>query len=326
MRKLLTCCLLAGLLFSCSKKSNPDTPAPEEHPKTYTVKLGVAAEITEVKSSLSASQATATPLVLASNDLMAIQVYSRVQGTAGTYNPFAYALFDNTGNISLGLLGGYEYKFVANIVVDGKTKIYHSYNGYGAPFSLSNLTTNNVTNNFITSATVYYINIEYGYSYLPSGLSSSSYYYRPNIDRYYGETAGYVPSENGTVTVNTKRTVFGAKFVASGLTDGQLKIEMKDGPTQYISTTTPATTIQDIFSFHQVQQAWATDTYTETIPVTITWIKSDATVVPLGTKDITFQRNMLSTINITVSNTSRSSGVAITQESTPMGTGTTTNF
>lgn len=324
MKKLTILCLLIASLFACSKKetNNPILKTQKE----YKITLGFVGEITESKSPLLANTGSTLPRAVTSNDLLGIQVYSRAQGTTGTYNHFAYGLFDNASGIDINLLSGYEYKFVTTIVVDGKTKIRQINSGYSAPFIIHPSSESGLlTNGFILSGTKYF-------DYLDKGLSglvinpTNNWLQLPNTDRYYGETSDYIPTQNNTIQISTKRTVFGAKFVATGLTDGKLKIELKDAPAIYLETTTPQTTLQDIFTFKNVQAAWINDTYTETIPLTITWLKADGAAVPLGTKDIAFQRKMLSTINIAVANTSSSSTVAITQETGELGTGTTTNF
>ncbi len=115
-----------------------------------------------------------------------------------------------------------------------------------------------------------------------------------------------------------KKACFGAKFIAEGLTEGKLKISMTDAPDTYIAY--PDTIAQDIFTFNNVSAAWAQDNYSEIIPVSISWTKADGTVVPLATQDVTFKRNMLTTIVVKVNATIKN-GIGINSESTSMGDG-----
>lgn len=66
---------------------------------------------------------------------------------------------------------------------------------------------------------------------------------------------------------------------------------------------------------------WTKDDYSETIPVSISWEKVDGAVVPLINKDITFKRNVLTTITIKVKDTSMNNNIDISQESGEMTQG-----
>jgi hypothetical protein len=93
---------------------------------------------------------------------------------------------------------------------------------------------------------------------------------------------------------------------------------MTYAPDMYIAY--PDTIAQDIFTFNNVSAAWAQDNYSEIIPVSISWTEADGTVVPLATQDITFKRNMLTTIIVKVNATIKN-GIGINSESTSMGDG-----
>jgi hypothetical protein len=122
-----------------------------------------------------------------------------------------------------------------------------------------------------------------------------------------------------------KRVAFGAKFIADGLTDGKLKISMKEAPGIYI--TYPDTMVQDIFTFDNTNNcysnpmSWTQDGYSESVSTSITWIKADGATIPLATQDITFKRNMLTTIIVKVNDTSSKNGIDINQETTSLGDG-----
>ena len=113
-----------------------------------------------------------------------------------------------------------------------------------------------------------------------------------------------------------KRVVFGAKFIAEGLTEGRLIIKISDAPELYIEYG-KTTEVEDIFTFKYIHIAyadWTLDDFSETYQVTVSWEKADGAVVPLVNQDITFKRKILSTITIKVKDTSINNGVEINQE------------
>ena len=316
MKKILLILLVSIGIFSCSTSSDPIAET-NNTPKEYTVSLGLAGEITNIENS---------PLTKAvTNDLYGIQVYS-MPSTGGEYRPYAHGLFDNIANISINLLEGYKYKFACTVIVDGKSKThYYDYvgdnGGYGEPFWVYK----GSYGSFSFVNTSFEIGTSYFY-YISTGVTrlaiDSKTYHRPNVDRYYGEAIDYTPAANSSVSINMKRVAFGAKFITEGLTEGKITITLKDAPTMSIEY--PNTTIQDIFTFENPYPSgmtWTQDTYTETIPVSISWQKADGAVVPLVTQDITFTRNMLTTITVKVKDRSLSNGLNVSQESAEMGNG-----
>lgn len=311
MKKILLILLVSVGIFSCSTSSDPiaETNNP---PKEYTVSLGLAGEITNIENS---------PLTKAvTNDLYGIQVYS-MPSTGGEYKPYAYGLFDDIANISINLLEGYKYKFACSVIVNGKNKIYAIGTGvYALPFYLDG--------NNVSIGRTFSFSSDKSMTCIARGTTSlsingmHSIVNRPNVDRYYGETIDYVPATNSSVSINMKRVAFGAKFITEGLTEGKITITLKDAPTMSIEY--PNTTIQDIFTFENLYPSgmtWTQDTYTETIPVSISWQKADGAVVPLVSQDIPFTRNMLTTITVKVKDSSLSNGLNVSQESAEMGNG-----
>jgi hypothetical protein len=306
--------LLATLGFiSCSTSDDP-TNETTTTPKEYVISLGFSGEITSIED---------TPLTKAvSNNLYGIQVY--LMPTNGTeYQPYAYGLFDDISNITIKLLEGYKYKFACTMVTDGKSKIAHSSNdGYDFPFLLfgehGSGPTLIIENKLISS--------KYEISSIDNGSSGLAVdrevYNRPNIDRYYGAIADYIPVENSSVSIDMKRVSFGVKIIADGLTEGSLNISLDKAPSMTI--TYPNTSVQDIFTFSNTYpygMTWTQDGYTEKVSMTISWTKADGAVVPLVTQDITFTRNKLTTITVKVKDNSINNGVDISQESASMGDG-----
>jgi len=204
------------------------------------------------------------------------------------------------------------------------SKLYSSSScsSYLTPYSASKSSWGQLNNQFTYSTSDYFSGLAEGFSMLSSDGKD---YERPNTDRYYGELTGFVPAENASASISMKRVTFGAKFIAEGLTDGKLKISMKEAPDIYI--TYPNTTVQDIFTFdnennyYSNPMAWTQDDYSETVSTSITWIKADGAAIPLATQDITFKRNMLTTITVKVNDTSSKDGIDINKETTSMGDG-----
>ena len=138
-----------------------------------------------------------------------------------------------------------------------------------------------------------------------------------NIDRYYGESGDYIPENNKKVEIDMKRTTFGIKY-ATDLSEGSLKIALDGAPEVVINH--PQTDHEDIYSFHYVQSVFTNNNNSETIPTTITWTKTDGVVVPLGTHNITFKRNVLTTVTIKVADVTTENGIGFELETTEMGT------
>lgn len=208
------------------------------------------------------------------------------------------------------LLEGYKYKFVSSMVVDGKQKISSYESSYDHPFTRSFFSTK-LENKFNYDSGKEMDRLDYGSTNL--GLFGN--FYHPNIMRYYGEVTDYVPTANGSVSINMKKVVFGAKFITEGFTEGTLYIKLKDAPT--LQLVFPQTEVEDIFTFKNEYPSgnrWTADTYTETILVSISWQKNDGAIVPLINQEVTFKRNIKTTITVKVNDSSVNQGLNITEE------------
>ena len=289
-------------MIACSKE---DAPAPQEEPEFYTVQLGWGGEIVDIAYEPLDTRAT-------TDDLYGIQVYSTPdveleEGEEISWKRFAYGLFDDPNNITITLPKGYKYKFEATMIVDGKNKIhrYDENNPYQRPF-----------NSFLNNSFDYQINtgfdsIHYGYSSLIINNNDHSYNH-PNIERFYGELENFNPKQSNTsAIIPMKRTSFGAKFVATGTlaTSGILEIELEGAPILELKLTEGEDSISDIFTFFEVRQAWVEDDYTETIGVSFKWIREDGSMVPLGTHNVKFTRNMTTVVTVTINKDGETEGV-----------------
>lgn len=287
---------------SCS--SEHEVMVNDEEQEIYTVKLGWGGEILEVKDE---------PLSrVTTSDLYGIQVYSTPneeleEGETANWTAYAYGLFDDPESITINLLKGYKYKFVATMVVKGKNIIENhlnnNLNNYHRPFYTSGdesgLTP--LSNQFAYKSSTYLSGLGEGYtSMIPPG-----YYKHPNTERYYGKLEGFVPAENSSVSISMKRVCFGASFVAinSIAKSGTLEILMENAPKMELDFSDDELDefwVKDIFTFGGVSSAYAKDDYTEKIPVTINWHREDGGTVPLGTHDITYKRNRNTIVTILI--------------------------
>lgn len=318
MKKILFLLMGMCVFLSCSK----ETPIIEEAaaPKEFIVSLGFSGEITQISES---------PLTKAAenNDLYGIQVYSMQIENGTQYQPYAYGLFDDKSFITVKLLEGYKYKFVSTMVVDGKNKIGSLGEGYDRPFYFFSRTGGPLiysivplTNSFTYTSTECMEGLSRGYS----NVKSSGSYDRPNTDRFYGENEGYIPVEDGRVSINMKRAVFGVKVVVEGLTEGKITIELSSAPEMHIDF--PETEAQQIFTFSGVSGCWANDDYSETVTFSAGWSKANGETVPIDSRDIPFKRNKLTTIQIKINENTKDTGLDITTESAELGDGGTVNI
>lgn len=304
-------------MTSCSSEN--DLPGNETEQEFYTVRLGWGGELDVTYEPLTRADAT--------DDLYGIQVYSTPDieledGEEITWTPYAYGLFDNT-DISINLLKGYKYKFVATMIVDGKNRVSGGEEGrFGYPFFNPGGPNGEcyLNNQFIFSSNEF-TELGNGGTWL---LDESGIFHgcsRPNLERFYGELENYIPDkQNNQVTIQMKRTSFGAKFIAKGKAaeSGTLEIQLADAPKMEFTPTENIDYIFNIFTFKYVYEAWKTDNYSETIATTISWHKTDGIIIPLGTHNITYKRNKTTIVNIEVDDEGLESGVGFEFEDTDM--------
>lgn len=85
-------------------------------------------------------------------------------------------------------------------------------------------------------------------------------------------------------------------------TSGTLNIMMTDAPDMNLALSNSNNQISDMFTFSDVDAAWADNQYSETIDVTLTWTRTDGTVVPLNTHKVNFKRNATTVVQVTIDN------------------------
>ncbi|MBR4028146.1 MAG: hypothetical protein IKJ08_00985 [Alistipes sp.] len=264
----------------------PETPSAE----SYTVSLGFGGEIEVDYEPLRSAE---------NNDLYGINVYSAPANVEGTpsWTNYAYGLFDDPSNIKIDLLVGYQYKFVATMIKDGKEKVLSSNGAYREPFDVSFISPVAISTSFNYGLDIL-PGLGIGHTYLknPNGL-----YNRPNTERFYGELKGYIPSNNGKATIDMGRTSYGVKFVAQGQSAnvGTLEIQMSQSPLVTFNLA-ESNEYFDIYTFDGVRSAWLKSDYSEEVSVNINYIREDDTVVPLGSHIVTFVRNTTTVVTVNI--------------------------
>lgn len=306
MKKILFFALALIAFASCSKEDAIENESIEG--KEYVVNLGFSGEIEISQSPLSKA---------GTNDLYGVQVYSK-KSSDSEYAPYAYGLFDNTADMEVKLIGGYQYKFVATMVEDGKDRIATDSKGYyETPFWIYKKNENSQLGNiFFYTVEAEMLYLDRGSTHLFNGEDPSvADYERPNTVRYYGELIDFIPAENKIATINMKRVCFGAKFIANGFTEGKITIQIPEAPVMTIIY--PDTEVDDIFTFSHdalFNEPWTNDGYQENLEVSIIWTKADGTVVPISNQIIEFTRNELTTVTINLKEDSTNTDIEMEME------------
>ena len=311
---LVAMCLCMNFV-SCS---NEDVVAPEDpqEEKYVTVGLGCTGEFLEFADSPMGRAAT--------DELYGIQVYALTENgtnSDGTPNyssiPYAYGVYTSLDNVKIRLLQGQKYKFEVGIVIDP----------YKYGFSINHFFKNELNEN--VTEFVYSSELGVYSSMSPTYYSNFEEYYFV-YDRYYGELDKYIPTENGTVDIQTKRVAYGVRYETIGLaTDETFTVEVsKQGYSyKFYSLEVGSEPLDDIYIFQFISSAWqgkwnsntqAYENYTSNKVLTISWNKADGTVVPMGTYPVTFKRNVKTTIRIKAEANDLENGIRVFKEDVAM--------
>ena len=303
--KRIAVLLLAGALGVCFTACNEkEALTPSVDQEYVTVNLGVSGEYVKFSETPIATRAGAD-----TTDIIGIVVYTVNNGLEAQY---AYGIFNSLENVSIKLLAGQKYRFVASIKVDVNHCIEHNHNCWPDKLSEGNVgtdfkyTSNNDIHNFFCLST-----------------SSDGYFYSLyKHDRFYGELTDYVPENSGTVEIETKRVAYGVHYIAEGLTEGYLKVDVSCDGSTYYSVNIPAENPETdaIYSFQNLQDAWrgiynwetgGYEEYYRNKVLVISWIKADGSSTPLGSYDVTFKRNVRTTVKINVEDASLPNGIRV---------------
>lgn len=307
MKRLTTFMLiLVAALVSCNKNASDSAESPV---KEYVISIGFGGEITGV----SIGEMTRAG---ENNDLYGIQVDSREAGTTGEYANYAYGVFDTFEGLTITLLEGKEYRFQATLVKDAKERIYSASSGYYFPFYHYG---NPMGSTPIETEFTYTIDQHLALTQTNETSLVGGDFHRPDVDRYYGELEGFVPGSSDAVTIEIKRVAFGLNVIAEGMTEGKLKVQMQHAPLKEIVY--PETELDDIFCLYNVNNAWSTENYKESINVSFTWVKDNEEEILLASDEFDFYRNKRTTITIQVQSQNPQASVSVSLEDTPMGDG-----
>ena len=336
MKRIFAIISLVALFAACEK------------PQVERVEEGQDCVVTfNILGDISVSEDDLTRSTPSTNDLYAVQVYK--DGSR-----FASGIFDDMSLAKLNLKMGATYSVRICMVRDAKTYL-------GSNFSLTN---NGVychdsyvagpyywswTVNYTRTNILFYNSNRYTEYYNGATSTSLSLYndgdfelsqirngrinnvsYPTCSDWFYGEVNGYVPNgETGTMDVVLKRTGFKLKYELSGVTDGEVTVNVYNSTRTFINNTTNTSSYESeeqFIAFYDTYSAWQyADNYTENMTVAVTWKRSIGVTQDLGTKTIQVKRNCLNNIRITLGSDDKSAGVSLeTEAEDSMGSNSST--
>lgn len=223
-------------------------------------------------------------------DVYAIKVYE--VGEDNTETGYAYGVFTSLNDVKINLVAGRKYNF--------RTSIQIGNNNFNKP----------IGSEFVYTTDIDILNFE-ALGLIDPLLSTFQ------SDRYYGAINNYVPEQNGTIEIETKRIVYGANFIATGLSEGELNVVVskRDRDFYSVELTEENPQSNEIYTFQQIREAWQQyENYTSTKRLYITWTKDDNSVIPLGIYEVTFKRNVKTTIKINLENIGFNNTLSITKE------------
>lgn len=308
LRHFMFAATLSLLTFAaCGELSDPVNP--DDLPEVYTVKLDCGGE-------LDINQVPLTRFTPDNNDLYGVNVYY-MPVSGGIYKNYAYGLFDDLSNATIDLIADYKFKFVVNLIDDGKSKVYSdgiqieevNYTGYGYPFQAYNnydgtksLTITKISNAFTYSEDCYFYDL--GRRFQIPG-STSSYCEPEGVDTYYG-VAEVVPTVDGeTVSVFLKRMVYGIKVVAGDfLTEGTVKVSFasRDNDSPSFTLSPDNKVVENIYTTLRrpewYEKEELEDAYSDRI-MNFSWTKDDGTVLKLKEQTVKVNRLKQTIINLT---------------------------
>lgn len=313
MKKVVFALIAFTVFWSCSQEIASD----EDFGTPITVNLGIGYDVSVSSSSTKA---------LAETGIFGINVYFDKERDGKTDDIYAYGLFDNVSAMTISLLSGYKYKFACTFAKNGEHSLYYgqydgnTYQGYAKPFQTNKHSSTQLGNAFIyTNSTGEYLtgigNGDAVISSLSTGAAANQTY--PRIHRYYGELDSYTPVEGGVATIPLKKTVFGVKLIIKGVPEGSLKAVVSAAGTEMLNETATATDYvsnADLHSYTNVYDCWKNES---SISGTVSWNFTSSKFSQWdlsGSSNITFKRNVLTTVTVSVTPDSASASVSVTEE------------
>lgn len=299
--------LIATLLFAFGAVACEgiiDFPEkPIDDPRTFTIKLRAGGEA-------DVSYEPLTRFTPDDRDLYGVQVRHK-PATTGSYEYYAYGLFDNVEDMSLEVKENYQYEITVELIDDGKDKIYcdsilvdsNYYLGYDKPFKGYNKY-NGSTSSSITQLTNKFTYASDRYFIDGSQIrlkDGKEYTYPENIDFYYGQIKNYIPTEDGTVlSIYLKHMVTGLKInIGDYFDNGKITLSAFD---KNYTFTPESKTYETTFAYYSNVSLWYTNEDLSLSPFKQTfdfkWVKDDGTVVDWKPFDLQFYRLKQTIINL----------------------------
>lgn len=318
--KLLGMLLLAAVVSACSSDNDP-MDGPDHHRNAMCrMQLRLTGCFVEDYD---------MPLTKALNNTesslyVGINV-SRRKGGSGSYERFAYGVFDNTDQIYINLYSGDQYKFEVT-VIQNRTDLLQLLNGnFSYPFRRPNYQYNASDVNKFRTDPDYLAYLSSGTAYCVSpqdesdGKPAYAFQY-PRMHRFYGTTEVTI-SSSGTqdVVIDMQYNCFGIQINTASLPEGSKltwqEADYKDNyRDRYLRFDSSAKfesnaaknsgggyTWEDVYSLN----SFSSPTKDSTIRFTLT--RSDGTAVTFD-KTVTFTRGKKKILNVVIDSSNEASG------------------
>ena len=302
--KYITALFCTLLYISCSNVENLPEEMTQE-PESYTISLGVG-DGTESRA--------------ADGTIYGINVYFDKEKDGNQNDIYAYGLFDDQSKMTITLYTGYKYKFECTAVKNGKTKLYYgpydknTFSGYAAPFQTSSSASTILSNEFILNPGTYLSGIQSSATIVktPSGGYESS---TKNIQRYYGELHDYTPVAGGVVNISIKKAYFGRKLIVKGGDwVGNGTVTISGGG--WNMTLTEGLEEEGAIYGCSPYESWLNDEYSWTSEIIMTYTSNRANGWwdLKNSKTVTFKRNVMTTVTLSISPDLSSGSFGIKEE------------
>ncbi len=238
-----------------------------------------------------------------SNDVYAINVKWDPSGDGTINGYYAYGLFDNVQDMTITLLSHHKYTFEVSLVKEAKNTLFYgqafnnTYYGFCYPFQTNSSGSTLLNNTFIIGSGYYFTGLTNGSAHLASESSPSASNATPaaSINRFYGITTNYEPVPNGTVDVFLKRYVYGANIIINGVTGSEGTIHITCGSWLNKNLSDDFELGEEIHTFPSFPKEQEKQTLYLAFKSNrgFPWDLTQSSV-------ITFKRNVMTTINITL--------------------------
>lgn len=311
------------LCMNFASCSNEDMVAPEDpqEEKYVTVGLGCTGEFLEFSNS-PLSRTTA-------EELYGIQVYALAENGTNSdgsicylETPYAHGVFVSLDNVKIKLLENQLYKFEVSIAIDP-----YKFNTSSATYSYTWF--NKIKGYQTTTDFIYSGNDKIDVTCIFENNKNITQY---KHDRYYGELE-YTSRGNGIVEIQTKRVAYGVKYETIGLGEGEsivVEVSLDRYKKHLYNVKLDSDVHEDIYTFNYIQDVWNDrywnnntnkyeyGNYKSEKKLTLNWNKADGTAVPMGTYNVTFKRNVMTTIKIKAENLNLDNGIKVFKEEVAM--------